>query len=113
TQRSTRGNTLLRRSRSPARPASSRAVERRRSRGRLGDSFAQLRRLEHLGVGPEAEQLAVRVVERLEADGDATVGLDALGVAEVAADVHRDANGHLDPRPPLLEGARPLVPERL
>jgi len=86
--------------------------ERRGRRGRLGDPFAQLARLEDLRVGAEAEQLAIRVVQGLEADDDPTVGLDALIVAQVAANVGRDANRHLDPRPPLLEGTRPLVPER-
>src|SRR5438445_5790579 len=92
-------------------PASSRAIERGRRRGSLGDPVAQLAGLEHLRLGPEAEQLAIRDVEALEAHDHPPVGLDALVVAEVAADVRGDANDHLDPRAALLERPRPLVPE--
>src|SRR6266511_3445530 len=40
---------------------------------RLGDARAQLRRLEHLRIGAELEQLAECLLEILEADGEHTV----------------------------------------
>src|SRR4029077_2264563 len=72
---------------------------------------AELHRLEHLDLRPEAQQLAVGVSEMGESDDGAPVLVDPLLAGEPAPHVFRYPHGDLHPRQRLLEGARPLLPE--
>src|SRR6266540_2979607 len=76
---------------------------------RLRDPRTELRRLDHLCVGPELEQLPERLVEILEPDGE-----DPVPALQIARQMpQRELAGtdlHLDARTRCLERARPLLP---
>src|SRR4051812_21776221 len=78
---------------------------------RVGDPAAQLGRLEHLDVGPEAKDLAVSLREALERDDDAAAGLDLRLAGKEPAHLLGDAQADVDLRSALFERARPFLPE--
>src|SRR5262245_43785149 len=88
------------------------SVQRRELPARLGEAVTQLRRLEHLELRAETQELAIRRAEMLERNDCPTVLVDARIARQPPYDLRIDPHRHRDARTRLLERARPLVPER-
>src|SRR5438874_12628109 len=84
-------------------------VQARNLLGGVGDARPQLRRLEHLRIGTELEQLAKRLLQILEPDPEDTVAALQIPRQESQGEVAR-AQRHLHARTRRLERARPHFP---
>src|SRR5258707_15888694 len=78
---------------------------------RRPDPLAQLRRLEHLHLRAEAQQLAVRVTEMREGDDRAPFRVDPRLAGQPAPHVPVHPHGHPPAGPRLPQRAGPLPPE--